>query len=146
MEPIAKIIISGDVSPDATGTYIKLPDDYNGEPSYKAEGKEYYIWSTGVQYYLSPGFGDCSADCWYSGGGASPIGTYHVDEPNAMGTPVAVAVAGEEVSCLLYNALPGKGAVSIVFELIPGDLDGNGDVNMADFVIFAAHWLEGVEK
>jgi len=123
VEPIAKIIISGDVSPDATGTYIKLPDDYNGKPSYKAEGKEYYIWSTGVQYYLSPGLGDYYADCWYSGGGESPIGTYHIDEPNTMGTPTATAVPGDEVPCLLYDAIPGGGTISIVFEPNRGGLD-----------------------
>lgn len=151
VEPIAKIIVSGDISPDATGIYIKLLGDYNGEPAYKHESMEYYIWSTGKQYayelyYLSPGLGNAGYDCWYSGGGASPIGTYHVDEPDAIGTPIATAIPGEEEPCLLYDALPGAGVVSIVLEPIPGDLDVDGDVDMLDLARLSAHWLEGVEE
>jgi len=125
VEPIANILISGDISPDVTGTYVKLPNDYNGEPCYEAEGKEYYIWSTGTQYYLSPGLGSASHDCWYSCNGSSPIGIYCVDKPNAIGTPQAVAIAGEKVPCLLYDAIPSGGIVSIVFEPIPGDIDND---------------------
>jgi len=55
----------------------------------------------------------------------------------------------ETESRLVYDAVPGAGAISIVFEgvyTLTGDLDGDGDVDMADFAIFAAHWLDGTEK
>jgi len=51
----------------------------------------------------------------------------------------------DEVPCLLYDALPGAGAVSIVLELILGDLNGDGVVDMIDLARLSAHWLEGVE-
>lgn len=50
---------------------------------------------------------------------------------------------------LVYDAMPSDGAISIVFEAghpLTGDFDYDGDVNMADFAIFAAHWLDGTEK
>jgi len=153
IDPIEQIIISGDITPDVTGTYIKLPYNYNDEPAYKHENIEYYIWSTGKQhayelYYLSPGLGWMHYNCWYSGGKASPIGTYYVDEPNAVGTPIATAIPGEEGEpCLLYDALPGEGWIIIVFDpgAIPNDLDGDADVDMLDLAILTRNWLVCVE-
>lgn len=52
-------------------------------------------------------------------------------------------------SRLVYDAVPGAGAISIVFEAVhtlAGDLDGDGDVYMADFAIFAAQWLDDTGK
>lgn len=106
IDPIGDIVVSGDISPDATGTYHKLPGTYNSEPVYKAQDKDYYIWSTGSQYFLSAGFGNTMYDYWSSGGGTSPIGTYYVEDANATGTPIAVAVPYNE-PCLLYDVIPG---------------------------------------
>ena len=47
---------------------------------------------------------------------------------------------------LTYDALPTGDVISIAYKPIPGDLDKDGDVDMVDLSIFAAHWLEGAVR
>jgi hypothetical protein len=142
IEPIGGIIVSGDISPDATGSYYKLPSQYNGQPAYKAQGKNYYIWSTGSQYFLSDGLGNEGYNCWFSGDGTSPIGTYYVEDANATGTPIAIAVPNNE-PCLLYDVLPGGGVINIVSVPMAGDINADGDADLVDFASrFGSHQLE----
>jgi hypothetical protein len=58
-------------------------------------------------------------------------------------------VQDQTESRLVYDAVPGSGAIIIVSEAdhtLAGDFDSDGDVDMADFAIFAAQWLDGTEK
>jgi len=118
------MIVSGDISPDATDTYARQPSDYNGQPCYKAVSKEFYIWSTGTQYYLSYAPGYYNTDCWYSTAEGSPTGIYRVDEPDAVGSPLVAAMPRPPKLCALYDAQPGGGLVSIVFEPLNLRLSG----------------------
>jgi peptidoglycan/xylan/chitin deacetylase (PgdA/CDA1 family) len=52
----------------------------------------------------------------------------------------AEAVAAE--TCLMYDALPAGGAVTIMFEPVLGDLDKDGDVDASDLAILCSNWLE----
>jgi peptidoglycan/xylan/chitin deacetylase (PgdA/CDA1 family) len=45
-------------------------------------------------------------------------------------------------TCLMYDALPAGGGVTIIFEPILGDLDGDGDVDANDLAILSSNWLE----
>ncbi len=54
--------------------------------------------------------------------------------------PSAEAVAAE--TCLMYDALPAGGAVTIIFEPILGDLNGDGGVDANDLAILSSNWLE----
>lgn len=55
----------------------------------------------------------------------------------------------ETESRLVYDAVPGAGAISIVFENMENvtvDLDGDWDVDIDDLVIFLELWIDGKEK
>ena len=52
-------------------------------------------------------------------------------------------------SRLVYDAVPGAGAISIVFENtenVTVDLDGDGDVDIDDLVIFLEDWIDAKQK
>jgi hypothetical protein len=52
-------------------------------------------------------------------------------------------------SRLVYDAVPGAGAISIVSENtenVTVDLDGDGDVDIDDLVIFLELWIDGTQK
>jgi peptidoglycan/xylan/chitin deacetylase (PgdA/CDA1 family) len=118
---MAKIVVTGNMSPDVTGTYRKMSSPFNGKAAYKHESREYYIWSTSKEYifenyFLSPYLGSYASDSWYSGARTTPVGAYYEYKPNAAGRPIATALPGEEEQCLLYDALPGMGGVTIWYE------------------------------
>ncbi len=94
---IHEIEVTGSgISPDVTGLYSEA-GTYNGEPFYERQGGGWYIYFRDVNqvYYLGNhgdlgGTGDFYA--WWSGGGSSPLGTYHPDSGSPSGEPLAMEV------------------------------------------------------
>jgi len=123
-EPVDSLRITGDIYPDATDIYVRLPDNYGGKPAYKAKDKEFYVWykDTDPCYYLSTILGGTGYACWFSINGKIPVGDYRADTPNVTGTP-KVLVVPRNVFSVKYDAIPGAGAVSIAFEPILDDLN-----------------------
>lgn len=142
---VDNIRISGNISPDATDIYTKLPEDYKGKPAYKANDKEFYIWYNDHDstYYLSSILGSFGSACWNSLLGAVPYGSYGAHMTGTVGTPKASFIP-EKVFGVKYDVLPGTGTICIVLNPILGDLNNDGYVDLTDLSILSSNWLKSV--
>lgn len=92
--PTYDFVVSGDISPDATGGYnedvLNYPDGWNGKPVYARVAGGYNIWwnTNSLAWSISVLVNYDYPDSW-NGGGETPVGSYDPFPDGAMsGNPV----------------------------------------------------------